>query len=390
MKGSLVRHLSIWLVGGALLRLAVVAPEACPETAPEQIHAAAIAAGEWIQRNQDPTGQFLYGYNLETNLVNSDYNIVRHAGTTNSLYQLVVAGESQFLAAADLGLEYLLERQIDHEDWASVADPTDRAKLGTTGFVVVALAQRRQLTGDHVHDELMRALGRFIIAQQEPDGSIRAYWNQQTRTSSPGEYGPFATGEAAWALVELDNTFPDEGWWDAADKTLHYMADGSREHKEGHLARLPDHWAAYALEAAGPDRLDDDLADYGRRLAGYFSMRLRMEDQLAGSPGNVLVRRFPGPPAGVGTAGEGMAALYRLAQTDDRLTDLSADMKERMVCTAGTLVQRQVTETEAADEPDPGLANGAWFDRSYTQVDDQQHVLSALLGASQSMWEANE
>jgi hypothetical protein len=278
-----------------------------------------------------------------------------------------------------------MDRRFDTDDWTAIADPGDRTKLGAVGFLVVGLMQRRDITGESDYDELLRALGRFILSQQEAKGSILAYWNPRTGGSSPGEYGPFATGEAVWALVELDNAFPGEGWWEAADTTLHYLADGSRERNEGHASRLPDHWAAYALEAAGGERLDDGLADYARRLAGYFSMRLRLEAQRTGSPINVAVRGYPGPPSGVGTAAEGMAALHRLAEGDLRLDDLGADMLERMACNAGTLVERQVGEREASEEPQPGLVLGVWFYRSYTQVDDQQHVLSGLLGAEQAM-----
>ncbi len=351
---------------------------------------AAVAAGGWLDRNLDEGGRFVYGYDRDTNAENQDYNIVRHAGAMNSLYQLVAAGETQFLDGADRALGYLLELRIEHEDWVTIAEPGTRANLGTVGFLVVGLVQRRAVTGDAGYDDLLRDLGRFIVAQQEPDGSILAYWDQRSETPSPDEYGAFATGEAAWALVELDNVFPGEGWWAAAEPTMHYLADGTRELKEGQLARLPDHWGAYALEAAGADRLDDALIAYARRLAGYFSIRLRMENQRTGSALNVAVRGFPGPPAGVGTAAEGMAALYRLAETDPRLTDLLPDMVERMACGAGTMVQRQVGEAEAAEEPEPRLAVGAWFYRSYTQVDDQQHVLSGLLGAETAMRGRNQ
>jgi hypothetical protein len=187
--------------------------------------------------------------------------------------------------------------------------------------------------------------------------------------------------------VELDNTFPGEGWWGAADLTLHYLADGSRVVKEGYRARLPDHWAAYALSDAGPDRLDDDLVGYARRLAGYFSLRLRLEAQRTGTPLNVAVRGYPGPPSGVGTAAEGMAALYRLADEDPRLASILPDMRERLACNAGLMLERQVSAAGAAAEPEPGRVEGAWFYRSYTQVDDQQHVLSGLLGAEQAMRE---
>jgi hypothetical protein len=381
----LARHLAVWLVGAALLRFAVVPPEACPAVTADEVGAAAVAAGDWLVRNLDDDGRFLYGYDLATNTVNSGYNIVRHAGAMNTLYQLVSAGEPQFLAPADRALGYLLDRRVDHEDYATVLDPGSRARLGTVGFLVVALVQRRAITGEDRYDDLLHRLGRFIVAQQEPDGALLAFWSIETGEPSPGEYGKFATGEAVWALAELDNVFPGEGWWEAASRTLHYLADGARARKEGHATRLPDHWAAYALEAAGPDRLDDELIDYARRIAGYFSLRLRVEAQRTDSPWRIAVRGYPGPPSGVGTAAEGMAALWRLAGRDARLADLRDDMADRMVCDAGLMVQRQVGVAEAAEEPDPSLALGAWFYRSYTQVDNQQHVLSGLLGAKQAM-----
>jgi hypothetical protein len=387
VKNLLVRHLAMWLVGGMLLRVAIVPPEACPAVTPDEVRAAAVAAGDWLERNLDANGRFVYGYDRATDTVNPAYNLVRHAGAMNTLYQLAATGETRFLRSADLALSYLLERRIDHDDRTMIAEPGHRPRIGTAGFLVVGLAQRRELTGHQDHDDLMRALGRFLLEQQEPDGSIRAFLDPQTNAPVPGVYGPFATGEAVWALLELDKIFPLEGWWDAANSTLRYIANGSRESKEGHLARLPDHWAAYALEAAGTDRLDDELVAYARRLAGYFSIRLRFEHQRTGAPRNVLVRGFPGPPSGVGTAAEGMAALHRLATRDPRLADLVPDMVERMACTAGLMAQRQVGEAEAAEEPEPGLALGAWFYRSYTQVDDQQHVISGLLGADQAMRE---
>jgi len=385
VNSYLVRHLAVWLVGAALLRFAVVPPEACPATTAADVLASAVAAGDWLADNLDDDGRFLYGYDMVTDEVSPDYNIVRHAGAMNSLYQLVSAGEPRFLAPADRALGYLLDRRVDHEDFTTVLDPGTRARLGTVGFLIIALLQRRSITGDDGYDDLLHRLGRFIVQQQESDGALLAFWDIGTGEPSPGEYGKFATGEAVWALVELDNVFPGEGWWEVASRTLHYLADGTRARQEGHSTRLPDHWAAYALEAAGPDRLDAELIGYARRLAGYFSLRLRVESQRTDSPLRIVVRGYPGPPSGVGTAAEGMAALYRLAGRDERLADLRAAMATRMICNAGLMVERQVGPGQAAAEPDPALALGAWFYRSYTQVDNQQHVLSGQLGAEQAM-----
>lgn len=388
MRRLIFRHAAVWIIGGALLRVAIVPAEVCPVTTPDIVHQAAVAGGDWLVRNMDEEGRFLYGYDRNTAEVSSDYNIVRHAGAMNSLYQLAATGETRFLDPADRALGYLLERLVDHDGWTAIAADNDRATLGTVGFTVVALTQRRALTGDTGFDDLMKALGRFIVAQQEPEGSIRAYWDPVTGHASPDEYGQFATGEAAWGLVELDNTFPGEGWWGHAELTLRYLADGSRTVKEGYPTRLPDHWAAYALEAAGPQRLDDELIDYAKRLAGYFSARLRLESQRTGTPLSIATRGFPALPSGVGTVAEGMAALYRLASEDPRLAAIRPDMEERLACNAGLMVERQVQPADARS--DAGREVGAWFYRSYTQVDFQQHVLSGLLGAEQAIREESE
>ena len=117
------------------------------------------------------------------------------------------------------------------------------------------------------------------------------------------------------------------------------------------------------------------------RLAGYFGMRLRFEAGRTGEGLNLWVRWYPGPPAGVGTAGEGIGALHRLAVADAPLAHLRDNIEERLVCTAGFMVERQVTRAAAAGLPSPDLAGGAWFYRGYTQMDGQQHVVSALLAA---------
>jgi hypothetical protein len=390
VRKLVITQLALWVAGGALFRVAVVPPESCPQTTPGEVRAAAVAAGDWLVRNMADDGRFLYGYDRATGLANPAYNIVRHAGAVAALYQLVLADETGFLAAADRSLGWLLANIVEADGWAAVAEPGARAQLGTAGFTIVALLRRAAIVGDAASNDLAAAMGGFVIAQQQTDGSILAFWDPETGTASPDEYGIYATGEALWALEELAAVDPDGPWGNAASATFGYLISGARERKEGWGTRQPDHWAAYALEVAGRRGLDDDQVGYAGRLAGYFSLRLRIESQRTGRGMNVVVRGHPGPPAGVGTAGEGMAALYRLAEAEPRLAELLPDMAERLACVAGLMVDQQVT-SEAAGEGAPGASQaasaekGAWFYRDYTQVDDQQHVISLLLGAEHAM-----
>ncbi len=77
----------------------------------------------------------------------------------------------------------------------------------------------------------------------------------------------------------------------------------------------------------------------------------------------------------MGTLGEGLGGIHRLAERDREL-DVDRDaVDERLACVAGMLVERQT------HSDDPRL-DGAWFREGVTQVDDQQHAVSALLAAT--------
>lgn len=379
-------HLALLVLAAGFIRIAVVPAEVCPAVTPHQVQAAAVAAGDWLARGLDEDGRFVYGYDRTADLVSSDYSIVRHGGATVSLFQLSRAADERFREPAESALQWLLDREIETgPDASAIADPGQDARLGTTAFTIVALTERRAISGDGSFDELLRRLGRFVIGQSDGEDGLLAFWSQGTGNPVSDAYGPFATGEALWALAELDAALPNEGWGEAAVPILRYLASGERERREGYLARLPDHWAAYALEGLDGELLDDDLRSYARRLAGYFSLRLRFESQRRGEGLNLWVRWYPGPPAGVGTAGEALGVLYRLAEREQDLADLLPGITDRLACMGGFMVERQIDAVEAASGAGPEYTEGAWFYRGYTQVDGQQHVVSALLGAAAAM-----
>lgn len=377
-RRRLALRLSVLIVGAAVIRVGVIPAEVCPPIDRATASSAIDEAVRWIVTGMGPEGLYTYGYHRGEDQVNPGYNGPRHAGVTMSLYQAhAFTGSSEALATADRALEFALQGMFTHGDFVAW-DVLGEVNTGANGLLLAALAIRREATGDPRHDELMRGIGRFLLFQQYPDGSVSGYWHRSTGTSDP-IFGTYSTGEASWALALLDHAFPGEGWGEAAARTVDYMAT-DRDRREGRLTRLPDHWAAYTISELRPDLLTGERMDYARQLAGYFGMRLRFEAQRRGDGINLVLRWFPGPPAGVGTAGEGIGALWTIGD-DPRLADLQPNIEERMLCTAGFMAQRQVTASEAADALRPDLQRGAWFYRGYTQMDDQQHVLSSLLYA---------
>ncbi len=380
MARRVVLHLTLLGVGLGVFRVAVVPAEVCPVVTAAQVGDTIDEAAAWLLRGLGEDGRYLYGYDRDADRVSPDYNGTRHAGVTMALYQYAAAaGRPEVVEAADRGLAFMLDHLLAGGEWQAWQSPGEEVQLGANALLVAALVMRRQATGDQGYDDLMREVGRFLVAQQQPDGSMHAYWSPVTQRSVAVQ-GKFATGEAAWALALLDGEFPGEGWASPALPTLDYLAL-HRDRDMGFLTHMPDHWAAYAMAELGPDALDEVRNAYARQLAGYFGIRLRFEAQRRGSGINLLVRWVPGTPAGVGTAGEGIAAIWRLAQEGGRLADLVPNVEDRLACFAGMMVERQATAAQALGYSRPGLVQGAWFYRGYVQMDDVQHVMAGLLAA---------
>jgi hypothetical protein len=343
-KSRLARQALVWGVGIALLRSTVVPAEHCPPADAAAVRAAAAAASAWLVRGQMPDGRFLYLADRHDRPIGDEYNDTRHAGVLTALYR---TGQLQ---AADKGLRYVQARISPS---GGFDDDT-----GATALTLIALVHRRAATGDPRYDALMRRLGRFLAGQVQPDGSVLLY------RGDPRTHGQYSTGEAMYALALLARTFPGERWDLPARRIANYIAT-RRDEAEGYTIRLDDHWGAYGLELLKP--LSPTLVEYAHFLAGSFGYEIRAE---AGR-GRRIVEPLTGSGSELGTAGEGAAALWRLAGEDPRLADLRAPLAARIRCLAGITVRDQSSD-------------GAWHARSgETRMDDQQHAIGGLLGAEQ-------
>jgi small neutral amino acid transporter SnatA (MarC family) len=359
-------------------------PERCPSVDAAQLRASATETVDWFARNQQPDGTWLYLYNAENDTAAAEYNVVRHMGAGMGLYQAASAGIPGALETADRGTAWALARLIERDGWVA---PRSQGEVssGAAALLVTGLAERRAVTGDHRHDELLAQLGRFLLAQTEPSGAVLALYDVAAGRPVPGVYSKYYTGETYWALARLHRLFPDGPWGDAATRVGDYLAT-RRDVAEDLWPPIPDHWAAYGLaETVGfPDRSDRqpltevELA-YARRQSGLFGSQVRWVSQRFG-PWGLLVRGPHVPRGGgYGVLGEGLTGLWRVAQADSRLADLRGPLAERATCIAGLAVQEQSGAAEARDFPAPDRVRGAWFRDGETRMDDQQHALAALL-----------
>jgi len=368
------RALVTWAIGAAVMRLTLWAPEVCPPLVRSEARAAATLAADWIVINQLDDGKFLYDFHRGRNESSDDYNLVRHAGVTMSLYQMVRGGEVQYLDAADRGLAWMLERLEPTGGGGVAFTDVNWAKLGAASLLVVSLAQRRLATSDQQHDQLMQDLGTFLVEQQRDDGSMLNFHDIERGEPVPDMTSVFATGEALWGLALLHEAFPQLGFDEPAWRTLDYMATSRDLDEDIFPQPWPDQWAAYSLGEMAEWGLADHHIAYARALLERFAMIVRFDAQRGTTYGSLT--HGPAPRGGgVGTWLEGLAAMRPLTLTDERLADLEGPVEETLACGAGRLAESQV-EPGANVSP---LEAGAWFYDDLTRMDDQQHAASGLL-----------
>jgi hypothetical protein len=366
-RGWVFRQALVWGLGLVVMRGLVVPAERCPAVGVAAVQRSIDGAVGWLVRGARPDGRFVYGYFADRKVISTDYNDTRHSGVLYILYRV---GR---IRAGDAGMRHVQANLIQHDGWTAFVAPGDEVEVGAQALLVAALAERRLSTGEGRYDALARRLGRFIVTQMRPDGGVLEFWSPATRRAVPGVFGKFSTGEALYALALLNRIFPGEGWERPAHQLAGYVAT-KRDVAEGYSTHQPDHWASYGLAELAPTGLTTAEVAYARRLAGYFGYEIRFESQHTGRPLNM----FTESGADLGVVGEGSAALWRLAGEDRRLADLRPQLAERIACLTGTTVRRQVSPSN----PDP-LLRGAWFLHGYTQMDDQQHAIGALLGAEE-------
>ena len=375
-----------WVVLAALVRVVVALPEHCPVVTHDSLMGAAVEAVGWLDRNQLGDGQWVYRYDAAEDRILPGYNTVRHAGVVMSLYQAAAFGIDGSLEVADAGTDYALDNLVRHDDWAAFEPSSNRVTTGAAALLVAGLAERRLLTEDGSYDEVMRELSRFLLVHVEPSGAVIEAWDRRAEEPMYGRYSPFFTGEVYWALALMHLVFPEEGWDEPALRIGRYIAT-ERDDSEDRWPELPDHWAAYGMwvvtmwpDRPDPDRpLPDHQVDYVERQAGLGSIQARWESQRVDSWPRYLLRGRRTLGAGLGTVSEHLTGLWQVAVADERLDHLADPIAERALCVAGMVIDRQVTAAEAEELDRPGLARGAWFQFDITQMDDQQHALSALL-----------
>jgi len=142
----------------------------------------------------------------------------------------------------------------------------DEARLGAAATAVLALDRHASLTGAVFNDGDMKLLGKFLLTQQDDDGSFRHYYRWDPKAPYHYRLTHSFPGQAVWALAMLDKRFGGKEWGAAARKGADYLI--TKRDEEMHWAEPPsDPWLAAALRELSTPIADARYVAYGRRMA---------------------------------------------------------------------------------------------------------------------------
>jgi len=296
----------------------------------KRLLAAARAGGDYLVRVQKPDGSFHYSYDaLGDRFSSRTYNIVRHAGTAFSLFDLYRATrDARYLDAARRAMTFLKSRFRPSREGNAVyvLDNDGKAKLGANGLALLALTRQMELDPKSADSESAAKLANLILLMQRKDGSFENYY--RIRGDDPPQVGA----------------------------SLYYPGEGA--------PKFAEHAIALAEAMIAEQYTVRDSPVY----AGGFR---------------------PGPPRATPAASraEGMVAAYRLATSirDSRASKIADALK----ASARFQLSQQFDVDNGFFLPDPDRAAGGFREGITSmriRIDFVQHNISSLLGVAEALY----
>lgn len=184
------------------------------------------------------TGRFIYGYQPLKNKEDTDYNILRHAG---SVWALIANynGTNEQKEKIDLSLSYLNNTLVYNGNCAYVVEEkSNEIKLGGNALAMIAMCEYTNQFNDTKYLETIKKLGNGVLSMQTKQGSYVHILNLDFSTKN--KYRTvYYDGEATFALAKLYGITKDETYLEAAKKALTYFATND-------YTQYADHWISYA------------------------------------------------------------------------------------------------------------------------------------------------
>ena len=383
-----------------VLQLYRLHPREFAEATPEVMLQRSVWAADYLISSISAKGKIRYRYQTARDKETSSYNLIRHAGTTYSLFQVYDRTRFEpYRLAGTQAIDYLLghTRQdvrtgpflpADHPDFGEslfvVSLPKGRQNegdvhLGGAGLALVMIDQYVEATGDtETFREQARGMARFLVASQKEDGEFYSF--PPKRVGEPpcrDEVSPYYPGEAILGLIRLYSWDPNPLWKDTAVRAADWLIEVRDKGKdESQVAN--DHWLMLGLSYLYLYTEDPRYVDHSLAICQAVEYQYR-KNENAWSEYPDYQGGYYDPPRSTpaATRGEGLGAVLEtchLAGKD------CAWIENLLMETARHEMLSQYDPDMSFWMPNPARAFGADVRNDFVQ-----HNMSSLLGAERHL-----
>ena len=210
----------------------------------------------YLARQVQPSGQYVYGYFPCFNRTINTYNSLRHASSTYALiegyeacrnfdagYMSAKTNLAEIKSNIDKAMHYLIHELVNmYDKKAYVIDTGDEIKLGANAVAILALVKYLQVFKDtpltEKYQDLATKLAIGIEAMQQDNGSFVHVLHSNDLSLKAENRIIYYDGEAAFALMRLYGLTKDTRWLDCVTRAFDYFIDA--KHHQAH-----DHWLSY-------------------------------------------------------------------------------------------------------------------------------------------------
>jgi hypothetical protein len=340
--------------------------------------------GDYLARAVSPEGRFVYLFDAVRGVpTDDDYNVIRHAGATDALFETYdELRDPRLLVAAGRALGWLdraLRAGAPLDGVETAYLPTEGNALGPiggTGLALVAFARHAAVTKSDEHLPRMRAMGRFLVRQLAADGHFEPYF---VGAPQPWSEVLYYHGEAMLGLARLYEIDRDPRWLEALVRAARHRIETPYA-KPRDAGR--DYWLALALSELWRETHDPAHAARAGVIA-EASMREWDEDEATWE----RTRAWSDAPRASPTATmtEALATVASLARSmgaDD--ARLLAHARRAVTFVLAAQYDEDATYASRAPALALGGVHGDPF-ANVVRIDDVQHAVMAELTLLRAM-----
>ena len=165
-------------------------PMPVPDATPDVLEEVLYASVDWVLKNMDEAGKFLYYYDgIKDTFVDrvhptmvepTYYNMLRHSGGTILLLRAYeLSGDPRYLEAARMSIDFMLTTCREHDvdgHKAIYVFLNRKSKLGGTGIGLAALMHYVRLSGDLRYRETIEGMVRHLLSRVDQEGELIGYY----------------------------------------------------------------------------------------------------------------------------------------------------------------------------------------------------------------------